>query len=221
MAARYRLKALPWSSHHVIARMIPARSTVLDVGCSSGYLGTLLAGRDCRLIGVDNDRPALKQAKGYARTFLLDLEKGLPPLKEKVDVIVFADVLEHLARPDQVLKAYARFLKPGGRVIVSIPNVANLYVRLKLLAGQWNYEDVGILDRTHLRFYTRATARDFLSACGYEIVAEEATPIPLELVSADFEEPPLSWCYAALRTATEAWPSLFAFQFVFSLRRSA
>ena len=88
------------------------------------------------------------------------------------DVVLFLDVLEHLAHPEEVLIAARGWLRPRGIVLCSIPNVAHWRVRLSLLRGRFDYEDVGLLDRTHLRWYTRRTARELVAGAGYQITWE-------------------------------------------------
>lgn len=136
MGSPYRLKADPHSSHSVILRHLPAAAgkRALDVGAADGYLAELLTRR------------------GFEVTCL---ERELPPLDDPFDVIICADVLEHLSDPARVLASLLRYLGRDGLVIVSVPNIAHLWVRLQLLIGRFDYTDRGILDRTHLRFFTR------------------------------------------------------------------
>ena len=116
------------------------------------------------------------------RTLLLDLDGPLPKFKEPFDVMIFGDVLEHLKNPLAVLRQLATSLKEDGAIIISLPNIANIYVRLSLLVGRFDYQERGILDRTHLRFFTRKTFCRFLQDAGLEAEELTATPIPLPLV---------------------------------------
>jgi SAM-dependent methyltransferase len=97
-------------------------------------------------------------------------------LNEQFERIVFADLLEHLPDPIPVLAGYRRLLAPGGRLLVSLPNVAAWTVRLELLFGRFEYAESGILDRTHLRFFTRASGRRTLEAAGYRVLRCDVTP---------------------------------------------
>jgi len=159
-------------SKYLIARLIPSSSSVLDIGCSSGVLGKKLLERGCAVTGIEADQEAARIAEeSYERVFVGDLQTmmDLPSnLPLAFDILVFADVLEHLHNPEDVLRRFLRYLKPDGRVIASIPNVANWSNRLKLLLGRWQYRDCGILDRTHLKFYTHETAR--------RLMREQASP---------------------------------------------
>lgn len=166
------------NAHGIQLRMLEGQGkTILDVGCHSGIMGSLIKQRHgASVTGLDFDEEALS----VARTRLddvheIDLEasdwtdhllaKGIG----QFDVAIFGDVLEHLRYPEEVLRETKRLLKPGGKVIVSLPNVANLRVRLGLLRGNFTYAESGILDRTHLRFFTLETAHRLLEDAGYEL----------------------------------------------------
>jgi methionine biosynthesis protein MetW len=159
-------------THGVVLSLVPAGSRVLDVGCATGYLGAALAARDCRVRGLDRDERALRRAEGaYEEVLAIDLE-GLAALRwpeASFDVIVAADVLEHLRDPASALRLLAGYLRTDGRLVVSVPNVAHVSVRLPLLLGRFTYTTTGILDSTHLRFYTFATARALVESCGLRV----------------------------------------------------
>ncbi len=131
-----------------------------------------------------------------------------------------ADVLEHLPSPEEALLAVARWTKPGGRLLASIPNVANVTVRLALLSGRFPYSDRGLLDRTHLRFYTRRSARELLEACGYRVERIIPTAMPIELKWPALARSPLRpFARALALAAARLWPTLFGYQFVIEARR--
>src|SRR5205823_7166679 len=109
-------------------------------------------------------------------------DAGVPPLEGGFDAIVCADVLEHLRDPAAALAAVRHALAPDGEVVISIPNVAHLWVRLSLLAGRFDYAERGILDRTHLRFFTRRTLLALLARAGLAVDELRVTPVPLPLV---------------------------------------
>jgi len=132
---------------------------VLDVGCATGYLGEALTAQGCTVTGVEYDLKAAAAARDHIEevveadlnvTELVDLFPG-----REFDAIVFGDVLEHLLDPDAVLRSAVRLLAAGGAVIIGIPNVTHGSVRLALLQGRWDYRETGLLDRTHIRFFTR------------------------------------------------------------------
>jgi hypothetical protein len=180
----------------------------------------LLAGERLSLIGVDRDPNALEQARacGYTALVRADLEVDdwpgeIPP----ADVVVCADVLEHCLRPEVVLRRLVEHaVRPGGAVIVSLPNVAHWYVRAHLLAGRWTYADRGILDRTHLRFFTSVTGAALLAGAGVRIERRWTTPLPLpEVYPVCRPGRPLFALHRLSARVTDWWPSLLGYQFVY------
>ena len=157
--------------HTRLVLMTPEGSRVLDVGCSRGDMAAALKERGCRVTGVEMDPDAAAVAeKVCERVIVGDLDLlELPALlgSEKFDVVLFGDVLEHLKYPQRVLGMARQVLSPEGFIGVSVPNIAHGSIRLMLLKGEFIYEDVGILDDTHLRFYTRKSICDLLEGCGY------------------------------------------------------
>jgi len=162
-------------NRHVF-NVVPENSRCLDVGCWTGNLGRLLIEeKGCVVHGLDGLKSVLDEAKGvgYSRTYEWNL--NVDPLtafetNERYDVIIFADVLEHLVDPGAVLTFFASLLRPGGKIIVSLPNVAFCMNRLQLLFGRWEYKDFGILDKTHLKFYTLQSSRLLLEQAGLRVV---------------------------------------------------
>jgi SAM-dependent methyltransferase len=228
-APRYPLKPDPYSSHSIVARAVRSlirsgaarRPLVLDVGCGAGPLGELLAGEPVSLVGLDCDPAVLEQAvlHGYAALVQADVEAGeLPDGIGPADVLVCADVLEHLRWPDAALRRLVRrYLRAGGAVIVSLPNVAHWYVRAQLLAGRWPYADRGILDRTHLRFFTGASGAALVSQAGVQIERRWVTPLPLPaLYAACRPGRSLYGLYVLSAWLTRCWPALLAYQFVYA-----
>lgn len=227
----YLFKADRFSSHTQIAAVLrkhaaiaathahPTPYEILDVGCASGFLRNFLPSPDFRLIGIERDPDLLAQAQQkYDQVYQADLtlDDLHLPLQQSPDAVVFADVLEHLPQPDIVLTdLLKRYVKPGTPIIISLPNVAHLYVRLSLLLGRFEYADRGILDRTHLRFYTLRTAQQLCAECDIQVQAIAATPVPLPLVHPWFNEGqwlfPIHACSAFLASL---FKGLLAFQFI-------
>jgi SAM-dependent methyltransferase len=144
----------------------------------------------------------------------------LPLFKNRFDVIIYADVLEHLKNPKDVLVSLNQNLAPNGIVIISLPNIANFYCRIQLLLGRFNYQDRGIFDRTHLRFFTRKTFRAFLEEAGLEVLELTATPIPLPLVVPErYHGALLSAIHSCNNWAARNWTTLFGYQFIAVARR--
>jgi glycosyltransferase involved in cell wall biosynthesis len=182
----YPPKRSKYSSHYYFERFTGRNQDVLDLGCGEGFVAGRLAENGNRVVGVDRlARP--KNESAFERYIAADLTLGLagvlPELGErKFDRVLMMDLLEHLPDPGPLLRDCRRVLKGNGELLVSVPNVANFTVRLMLLFGRFHYTDRGILDRTHLRFFTRKTARRLLEENGYRILSRRMTIIPLELV---------------------------------------
>jgi 2-polyprenyl-3-methyl-5-hydroxy-6-metoxy-1,4-benzoquinol methylase len=220
----YRLKDDPHSSHSVIlARLGDGRGRrALDVGAADGFLSERLTAQGWSVTALERDPELAARARGRCKEVVVaDLESAPPLLHGPFDAIVFGDVLEHLSEPRATLVALGGTLAPGGTVVVSVPNVAHLWVRLSLLVGRFDYADRGILDRTHLRFFTRRTLVAFLREAGLRVLELAVTPVPLPLVV------PSRWHGGWLRgvhslsaRAARAWPGGLAYQFVAVCRRA-
>lgn len=170
------------NTHNMTLAAVGRDKRVLDVGCSSGYLAEYLATRcGCEVTGLepDPDAAAAAQARLGDRVVLGGTEL-LPTLPAGAfDVVLFADVLEHLVDPGAALRETRRLLAPGGRVVASIPNVAHADVRLLLLTGQFPYRRTGLLDSTHVRFLTRDSIPTLFQRSGYRVLDMVAKTIPL------------------------------------------
>ena len=220
----YRLKDDPHSSHSVIlARLGEGRGRrALDVGAADGFLAERLTAHGWSVTALERDPELAARARGRCKEVVVaDLESAPPLLHGPFEAIIYGDVLEHLSDPTTVLRALDQTLAPGGAVIVSVPNVAHLWVRLSLLAGRFDYADRGILDRTHLRFFTRRTLLELLRSAGLRVDELAVTPVPLPLVV-----PPrwhgrvLAGVHALSAGAARAWPGGLAYQFVAVCRAS-
>ena len=167
-----KLDSSPHSPHHIIPWLIKKEGAlILDVGCNTGMVGKEIIRKKSALIdGIDLNPEALSEAKKYYRqVFQRDLFSGKIMIdEEKYDYIIFSDILEHLPRPDLILKDAKKYLKNDGRIIISLPNVARLEVRLELLFGNFDYKP-GILSEDHLRFFTQKSAAAMIAKCGYTI----------------------------------------------------
>lgn len=127
-----------------------------------------------------------------------------------------ADVLEHLADPGRALDLLRRLVKPEGVLLVSLPNVANVAVRLPLLFGRFTYAPRGLLDSSHLRFFTRRTGRDLLAAHGFRVRAVTPTAMPVELALPGLARGPLRPLVRAVALLlARLRPTLFGYQFVY------
>lgn len=147
--------------------------TVIEFGCGSG--ATLVALREKGLVqkvtGVELHKPSFQRAKKVLdKAYFLDIDnEKLPFKKEEFDTILFPDILEHLRDPWAILARAHAWLKPNGFVVVSVPNVRHYTVLWSLLRGRWDYTEAGIMDRTHLRFFTKDTMREALEQAGFTV----------------------------------------------------
>jgi 2-polyprenyl-3-methyl-5-hydroxy-6-metoxy-1,4-benzoquinol methylase len=161
-----------FGSLRTILELVGNDRDVLDVGCAEGQLARHDTGGN-RFWGVDFNAQSLEAARPYYSDVArvdLNAYAGEPIFGGKrFDAVVFADVLEHLLDPRTLLRSSAEMLKPGGSVIVSLPNIALWRVRLNLLFGRFEYTKYGVMDDTHLRFYTFASARRFVEEAGYDV----------------------------------------------------
>lgn len=167
-------------SHSQIVRRVPRYARVLELGCADGSMSRLLK-QYCQasVIGVEQDPDAAMQARCFCDdvfTENLDDPHSLDALEgEKFDVITLVDVLEHLQHPQALLQRLKPLLLDEGCLLLSVPNVAHASVRLELLKGDFNYESSGILDRTHLKFFTATTLQNLLAEAGYALQSLDYT----------------------------------------------
>jgi methionine biosynthesis protein MetW len=167
---KYRNKA-GWPRRIEIIDMVPeGTKNVLDVGCGSGDVGESIRKMyGCRVTGVEKDHEeALMAAGRLDRVLEADIETvDMPFSGDSFDCIIMADVLEHLKEPLKVLKGVIRFLSPEGTVIISLPNIRHISVLYDLVfRGRWEYKDSGLMDRGHLRFFTRRSMRQLFESSG-------------------------------------------------------
>jgi 2-polyprenyl-3-methyl-5-hydroxy-6-metoxy-1,4-benzoquinol methylase len=145
---------------------------LLDCGCGAGDNARLLEALGWRVTGITIDAREREAALPFCDEVLLaDLELGLSDdVPEGFDVVLMSHILEHLAHPGRLLADVRRRLRAGGVAAVALPNVLNYRQRLRFLRGNFTYQDDGIMDRTHLRFYTYTTAQELLEEHGFQIV---------------------------------------------------
>jgi 2-polyprenyl-3-methyl-5-hydroxy-6-metoxy-1,4-benzoquinol methylase len=162
----------------LLALLDPGCRRVLDVGCGAGDNAALLRAREpgCEVHGVTHSRAEAElAAPQLARCWVFDVEGAWPAELERVrfDVLVFSHVLEHLREPSQVLARFCRLLRGGGSVLIAVPNVLAWRQRLSFLAGRFEYAESGVLDSTHLRFFTYRSADVLLLADAPELELRE------------------------------------------------
>ena len=163
-----------WSERQDVIEQVPLEAKrVLDVGCAAGLMGKRLKERGAReVFGIEQNPKIAREAEGNLdRVWTANVETFEPPWEQGYfDAIIFGDVLEHLADPLSTLMRLKPYLKAGGSIIASIPNVRFWSVVQGLAEGDWTYQDAGILDRTHLRFFTLNEIRRFFSSAGLDVV---------------------------------------------------
>lgn len=163
--------------------LVGENKRVVDFGCASGYFARLLTEAGCEVVGIEINPEAAKLAEQYCQKVIvadLDYQSvGDILAEQQFDVATFGDVLEHLKNPAKLLKSVRNILRPEGFVVASIPNIAHGAVRLALLEGRFEYDELGLLDNTHLRFFTRDSLYQLFEDSGYCIEAETSTQLPV------------------------------------------
>ena len=215
----YTFKDFEGSSHRILIDMIRRHArrngTLLDLGAAGGELGSAVRDHFSRTLGFEYNVDCVGELSGrFDAVVVADLER-LKQLPSNVDAIVLADVLEHLRNPPTALQLVRTALRDDGRVFISVPNIANITVRLGLLFGVFEYRDRGILDHTHLRFYTKRAIRREVENAGFRILEMGGSSVPVRLIIGKYTpefllrigEKMLVWL-------TRAWRGLFAYQII-------
>lgn len=165
-----------------LLRLVGRPRRVLDVGCGLGQNGAFCRTRGAHVVGLERD-PAARARAARVLHEVHDVDLEAPAsiaaalAGQRFDLILFGDVLEHVRDPRAVLEAVCAHLDDEGHVLVSLPNVAAWPVRLSLLAGRFEYRESGVLDRTHLRFFTRDSAAELLASAGLEVMRRDQSPM--------------------------------------------
>ncbi len=185
------------NAHAFTLGMVGFNKAVLEFGCASGHVTKALVDRGCRVVGVEVDPEAARAAEAWAEEVVVghveqdDVWDHLSA--EKFDAVMFGDVLEHLSDPLTTLRTAVRFISPSGFVVMSVPNIAHGDVRLSLLQGSFEYRETGLLDRTHLHFFTKDSLVDLCRQAGLAVVDIQRVVIPLfqseiGLIRDDFDQ---------------------------------
>ena len=160
------------NSHAFALSLIGYNKSVLEVGCSTGYLTKVMSERGCNVVGIELDPDAAEVAEQWAEHVVVgDIDEGDVwnyVKDESFDVVVLGDVLEHLRDPLGSLRQAVRKIKPTGYVVTSLPNIAHGDVRIACSRGDSGTRETGLLDRTHMRFFTLETIRELLSQAGLD-----------------------------------------------------
>jgi len=214
----YKFKKSPYSSHSLILNALPAPGDgrrVLDVGCATGYLASILAERGYEVTGMERKEGTGTAFPESVRLVETDLESEFPPIEGLFDFVICADILEHLRDPQRMLQKVLGLLRPDGVVIASLPNSGNIYFRLVVLSGRFPKQDVGLFDRTHVHFFTRSGWAELFSNSGFRFNQISPTGIPVGLVVPSISETLfIRLLEQACFILAKIRPTLFAYQFV-------
>jgi glycosyltransferase involved in cell wall biosynthesis len=222
----YELKHDEGTSHDRIIRWLGRRppSRILDLGCSDGALGARLVAQGHTVVGVD--AVELKGVRERLSDFYeADLDAGIPDdAGDGFDVVLAADVLEHLRAPERMLDDITTRLRPGGSLVASVPNFGHWYPRARVALGLFDYDARGILDRGHVRFFTRRSFQRLLAATGWRVRRQETVGLPLGVPDRGARPAPARRSSGARTLAGRVdrglvalRPQLFAYQFLFEL----
>ena len=161
--------------HAMTLRLVGHNKRILEFGCAAGHMTRAFTSQGNRVVAIDIDpQAAAIAARTAERVIVGDLESmdlGTAIGDETFDVVTFGDVLEHLRNPQAVLAQARRFLRPDGFAVISLPNVAHADIRLALIEGRWDYQSFGLMDSSHIRFFTRDTSRKMLREAGFHVAA--------------------------------------------------
>jgi 2-polyprenyl-3-methyl-5-hydroxy-6-metoxy-1,4-benzoquinol methylase len=221
-------------------RILPTTGRALDVGCGRGQLGQAIKELGWRVWGIEENEEARAIAsQRLDRAIRSDLTHYDAVARElddgPFDALVFSDVLEHLYDPRTVVERYLEWLAPGGRVFVSVPNAVVWTNRLRWAMGRVQYEDTGVMDRTHIRFFTFDSAKELLRACGCRVTHVSSTPYivrailpllktfskkgeekhdPRAIIDSPAYKAYMRLAYPIESTVSALWPTMLAFRIV-------
>lgn len=166
-------KLNPLNIDRLSTSLIPEKSKVLEIGCATGFMGEyLIKNKKCEVVGVDLGHAEVNEARKRLAAVIegdIEREDTLRKIKGKYDVIFASALIEHLKDPNLAIKNWKKFLKKDGFLVVTTPNIAHWSIRVSLLLGKFDYQEYGILDNTHLHFFTTKTFKDLFTKNGYRV----------------------------------------------------
>lgn len=233
--------------HYGILKQIGTGLKILDVGCGYGQNGEEMIKKGNAVFGVDILPVAIEKAKTrltYAAVADFSRSEDIPEeiKREKFDMVVFSDILEHVYDPMRLVCNAIPMMKENAVLLVSVPNIANWLNRLKLLFGNWEYAVSGMMDRTHIRFFTLTSIKRLIKAAGFDVTNVYATPyflrglgvqvrnrifpeskeskppVPEALANNPYYKLYLKYIYKPEAFVANLWKSMFAYQLVITAR---
>lgn len=146
---------------------------ILDVGCATGFLGEKLRKQGNFVVGIDISEKAIQKAKKYLdEVYALNIETDPLPKLPKFDLIIMSEIIEHLFQPEESLKKIAKFLKIGGKLLITTPNILYWGNRFQFLTGKFEYTDQGHFDKSHIHFFSYKTLINLIKQIGLTVIAE-------------------------------------------------
>lgn len=211
------------NADYQVLKLIKRNSKILEIGCATGYFGRFLSKEmGCELTGVEIDCNSAEMAKEYYNELIVGDVEDQPVIgniKGKYDIILCIAVIEHLKSPPETLKELRRFLKDGGYFIITLPNIAHWKIRLDLLFGKFEYREYGILDKTHLRFFTLKTAKKLIENAELKIEHFSIDPdMGMPKINGLIRRIPIIGV-EILRGFYSLFPGIFGYQFIFKAKR--
>ncbi len=214
---KYKENFKKGSLYEEVAIVVGQNKKILDIGCANGLFGKYLKKKNNVVYGVEiSDKMAIQAKKNLNKVFVLNIEKNPLPFKNnEFDVILCMDILEHLFDPREVLKKLKNYLKPTGLLIVTVPNAVHWSMRLHILSGKFNYEEKGLRDSGHIRFFTSTTALSLFKNSGYVVESySQISVFPFIVYKINHQ---LRFLNIHL-FLSKVFPHIFAYQYMFLLK---
>ncbi len=193
----------------ILKYVVGENNVVLDVGCATGTNGRYMLENKLATIvyGIEFQKEmAIQAAKSNTKIFQGDLDniefrRAILTESPQFDYILFGDILEHLIDPENVLKELTKSLKPGGKIIISLPNVAHVELFIQVyIKGTWPKNPRGIFDRTHLRWFTRKDAFLLVENCSLKVMKYERNFRARDAIGSTF-----NWKYKMVKWINKDW----------------
>lgn len=221
----YTFKDFEGSSHRILIELIrryaPPGGTLLDLGAAAGELGDAVRDHFDSTCGFEYQVDCIGDLiTRFDRVVIADLER-VKQVPANAHAVVLADVLEHLHSSTNALALVKSALAPNGRAFISVPNVANITVRLMLILGRFEYQERGILDRTHIRFYTQRSVLREIEGAGFKVLQVTASAMPARLVIGNYTPEFIMRPFEKLLSLmSRLWRSMFAYQIIVVAERA-